>query len=87
VTENMLIDLLTFMGLMALLGTSAKVTLALINRRRGGHPAIEAQSLTEIAERLARLEQIAESTAVEVERIGEGQRFAAKLLAERPARQ
>lgn len=39
-------------------------------------------SLAGIAARLARIEQTVEATAVEVERIAEAQRFAAKLLAE-----
>lgn len=38
----------------------------------------------EASPRLERLEQAIESIAVEVERIGEGQRFATKLLSERP---
>ena len=36
----------------------------------------------ELSERLARLEQATESTALEVERIGEGQRFLTKLFTE-----
>jgi hypothetical protein len=35
-------------------------------------------------ERLARLEQAVESIAVEVERIGEGQRYLTRVLADRP---
>ncbi len=81
----MLIDILVFSGLMALLGTLAKISLALIHRRRAGAPALDDKTLAEIADRLARLEQIAESTAVEVERIGEGQRFTTKLLGDRAA--
>lgn len=38
----------------------------------------------ELAERLTRMEQGMESTAVEVERIGEGQRFLTKLFTEGP---
>ncbi len=79
----MLIDILVFSGLMALLGTLAKISLALIHRRRGGAAALDDKAVAEIAERLARLEQIAESTAVEVERIGEGQRFTVKVLGDR----
>ena len=36
----------------------------------------------EIGERLARLEQTTESIAIEIERIGEGQRFMTKVFAE-----
>ena len=39
----------------------------------------------ELAARMARVEQIVEATAVEIERISEGQRFTTKLLAERKA--
>jgi len=39
----------------------------------------------EIGERLGRLEQSAEATAIEIERIGEGQRFLTKLFTEGPA--
>lgn len=81
----MLTDILTFVGLMALLGTLAKITLTLLTRRRGSAALGDAQ-LKEITDRLARLEQIAEATAVEVERIGEGQRFTTKLLGDRTAR-
>ena len=77
-------DMLTFIGLMALLFTVGRITLALINRRRAP-AALDDARLTEISERLSRLEQIAEATAVEVERIGEGQRFTTKLLSDRPA--
>jgi hypothetical protein len=45
-------------------------------------PALMAR-LDEIAERLSRLENSVDSTAVEVERISEAQRFTAKVLAER----
>jgi hypothetical protein len=35
-------------------------------------------------ERLDRIEQIVETSAIEIERIAEGQRYVSKLLAERP---
>jgi hypothetical protein len=81
--ENMLIDILVFSGLMALLATFGKIAFALINRRRGGLPAADAKVLEEINARLTHLEQVADSTAVEIERIGEGQRFTTKVLGER----
>ena len=40
----------------------------------------------EIMDRLSRLEQMGEATSLELERIGEGQRFVTKLLTERPDR-
>jgi hypothetical protein len=81
-TEGMLTDVLVFAGLMALLGTIAKVVPALVHRLRG-LPNVDVRTLEEIAARLARLEQVTEATALEVERIGEGQRFTTKLLGER----
>jgi hypothetical protein len=38
----------------------------------------------DLAARLDRLEQLAEATQIEVERLSEGQRFTTKLLSERP---
>ena len=40
---------------------------------------------TDLSERLERIEQTVESTAIEVERISEANRFLSKLLAERTA--
>lgn len=37
----------------------------------------------ELAQRLARVEHIVEATALEIERISEGQRFTTKLLSDR----
>jgi hypothetical protein len=42
-----------------------------------------AQLPADLTDRLARLEQMGETTALEVERIGEGQRFVTRLLTER----
>lgn len=80
--ERMLTDILVFFGLMATLGAVTAVVLAFV-RRRGATPIASQQTLDEIAARVTRIEQLAESTAIEVERIGEGQRFTTKLLSER----
>lgn len=40
----------------------------------------------EVMDRLSRLEQMGEATSLEIERIGEGQRFVTRLLTERPER-
>ncbi|HEY5492857.1 MAG TPA: hypothetical protein VIK25_16825 [Gemmatimonadaceae bacterium] len=40
---------------------------------------------TAVEERLARIEQAVDAIAIEMERMGEGQRFVTKLLAERGA--
>jgi hypothetical protein len=51
--------------------------------KRGGQ--VVAALPREIAERIGRVEQIVESTAIEVERIGEGQRFMTRVLTENTA--
>ena len=70
--------LLTFLGLMAALGASTKVIMSWIKRPRhvGALPA-------ELAERLERIERAVDATAIEVERIGEGQRFLTRALGDR----
>ena len=52
-----------------------KEKMATLRSSSAGNSAIEA--------RLARIEEAVETIAVEVERMGEGQRFVTKLLAER----
>jgi hypothetical protein len=75
-------ELMVFVGLMATLGSITKIILTLINRRRPlTGPAVPA--LEEISQRLGRMEQAIDATAVEVERISEAQRFTTKLLVER----
>lgn len=58
------------------------LSVALARRiwRRGA--AVVTSFPREIAERLSRMEQAVEATAVEVERIGEGQRFLTRLFTE-----
>ncbi|MBX3174574.1 MAG: hypothetical protein KF709_09165 [Gemmatimonadaceae bacterium] len=50
------------------------------NRRRDNQPP---KIVTQLDERLARMETAIDTMAVEVERIAEAQRFVTKLLAER----
>ena len=52
-------------------------------RRLDRRDSASAPALAKIEERLGRLEAGVDSIAVEVERISEGQRFTAKLLADR----
>ena len=80
-THEILQELMVFVGLMAALGSFTKIILTIINRRRPIAAAVPA--LDEIAQRLARMEQALDATAVEVERISEAQRFTTKLLVER----
>jgi hypothetical protein len=75
-------EVFVFAGLMATLGCLTKIILTVLNRRRplkeGSLPALD-----EMAQRLARIEQAVDATAVEVERISEAQRFTTKLLVEK----
>lgn len=59
---------------------SLQVLARFIERRRD-RPATRVDD--QVNERLERIEQIVEATAIEVERIAEANRFTAKLLAER----
>jgi hypothetical protein len=69
---------LTFIGLMVAMGTATKVILTWIKR-----PRPQAALPSDLAERLERIERAVETTALEVERIGEGQRFLTRALGER----
>lgn len=81
--QAILEDILVFVGLMATMGCLTGIIVTWIKWRRTKLPGggeITAQ-LAEIAERLARLENSVDATALEVERIAEGQRFTTRLLA------
>ena len=54
-------------------------------KSKGQRETLNAGRDPELVARLARVEQIVESTAVEIERISEGQRFTTKLLSEKKA--
>lgn len=65
----------------------AYLAYALIQRHvvHGDGPlGADEAALRELRERMARLEQAVDVVAVEVERVGEAQRFTARLLADRP---
>ena len=64
------------------------VSIAFARRiwRRGGQPA-PAQIPAELFDRMASIERGVEAVAIEVERIGEGQRFVSQLLGEQSKRQ
>lgn len=53
------------------------------SRRRQGQETPASPRIDVIEARLARMEQALDSIAIEIERVTEGQRFTAKLLAER----
>jgi hypothetical protein len=52
-------------------------------KSRGQRETLHAGMDPEIVARIARVEQIVESTAIEIERISEGQRFTTRLLSEK----
>jgi hypothetical protein len=81
VDHTLIEELLVFAGLMTLLGSLTKIVLSLIQRRRA-LPDTLGHTLDEMSGQLRRLEQAVDATALEVERIAEGQRFTTKLLAE-----
>ena len=73
-------EVFVFVGLMATLGCLTKIILTVLNRRK---PLVHDNKMDEIGQRLARMEQALDATAVEVERISEAQRFTTKLLVDR----
>ena len=68
-----------FAGSMAILFAITKVALAWLRRSR-----LPRYGPVDLEARLDRLEHLMESTALEVERIGEGQRFLTNRLAAAP---
>lgn len=72
---------------LAILGVVAIAALMLrtwwLHREKMKGLWISKSALSPSDERLARVEQAVESIAIEVERIGEGQRFVTKLMNER----
>lgn len=82
-TEEMLVDLLVFAGLMTTLGCTMKLILVVLDRRKRLLKESTVAMIEEIGQRLARMEQAMDATAIEVERVSEAQRFTTKLLVER----
>jgi hypothetical protein len=54
-------------------------------KSKGQRDTLNTSRDPELMARMARVEQIVESTAIEIERISEGQRFTTKLLSEKKA--
>ena len=54
-------------------------------KSRGQRETLATGDNPELLARIARIEQIVETTAIEIERITEGQRFTTKLLSEKTA--
>ena len=78
-------DILVFAGIVTAMGCATGIILTMLKYHRDkGLPKGDLQHrLDELAERLTRIETAVDSTALEVERISEGQRFTTRLLAER----
>jgi len=74
----MLEQLLVFTGLMTAMGLFTKLVLAFIGRGRA--PKADTKQLDDLGEQIARLQTAVDAMALEVERIGEGQRFAVRLM-------
>ena len=79
---------MTFVAVMSVvaivgLGTTLKFLLRFIELRHERLRQTRPEAFTSLAERLDRIENAVETTALEVERIAEANRFMAKLLAER----
>jgi hypothetical protein len=78
--HEMFQEMLVFIGLMTTLGCMTKIILTAIQRFR--RPEVSgSQDLTALAEQFQRLQLTADSTAIEIERIGEAQRFLTRTLA------
>lgn len=78
-------EILLFVGVVTAMGcTTGIIITALKYHRDKGLPKADLQHrFDELSERLNRIETAVDSTALEVERISEGQRFTTRLLAER----
>jgi len=74
-----LIGLLAGIGILA----GAFAGAYFFGKSRAQSNPLKAASDPELLARIARIEQIVESTSIEIERISEGQRFTTRLLAER----
>jgi hypothetical protein len=78
-------DIFPLQALVIVCGTIVFVTSVRFLRRylELKHESRVPRSMEALSERLDRIEQIVETTAVEVERISEANRFMSKLLADR----
>ncbi len=74
-----LIGVLSGVGILA----GAFVGAYFFGKSRGQQEALTTTKDPELSARINRVEQIVEATAIEIERISEGQRFTTKLLSEK----
>jgi hypothetical protein len=85
VEKAILEDILTFVAGVVAMGCLTGILITWMKHRRSKQlPTPELmQRLDEIADRVNRIETAVDATAIEVERISEGQRFTTRLLADR----
>jgi hypothetical protein len=85
VEKAILEDILTFVAGVVGMGCMTGILITWMKHRRGKQlPTPELMHrLDEIADRVNRIETAVDATAIEVERISEGQRFTTRLLADR----
>ena len=82
--RGILESLMAFVAAIVAMGCFTGIVITFLKRRGKAFSTPEMLGrLNEISDRLARLENSADATALEVERIPEAQRFTAKVLAER----
>ncbi|HWJ13666.1 MAG TPA: hypothetical protein VNS10_07970 [Gemmatimonadaceae bacterium] len=82
---NIFEDILVFAGIITFMGCMTGIIITMLkHRRQKDLPQGDLKrQLGEMADHLNRIETAVDSTALEVERIAEGQRFTTRLLAER----
>ena len=74
-----LIGILSSLGILA----GAFMGAYFFGKSRGQRESLTATRDPELLARLTRVEQIVEATAIEIERISEGQRFTTRLLSDK----
>jgi hypothetical protein len=85
VEKAILEDVLAFVAGITAMGCFTGIIVTWMKSRRGKQLASPElmHRLDEIADRVNRIETAVDATAIEVERISEGQRFTTRLLADR----
>lgn len=79
-------DWLPLIGVGMLAGTTILSIAGAYALGRSRRPELpKAQLDSDLAERVDRVERLMETMAVEIERLGEGQRFMIKIMSEKPA--
>ena len=82
--QHILEEIMIFVTGIVAIGCFTGIIITFLKWRRKGVSSPEMMArLNEISDRLGRLETATDTTALEVERISEAQRFTAKVLAER----